>query len=61
MTCEEFGALDTARQKAVVRELIADGQTPFTEQDVDVATTLADSVCAFLPDNLVVDVLLGGG
>jgi hypothetical protein len=64
MTCGDYVDLDDATQLAVVRAILGQGENPLGPlgpQSEEIAKTLADTVCQFLPDSTVNDVLLGGG
>jgi hypothetical protein len=59
MKCREFDGLDEATKLAVIREILAQKNNPLGQSE-DIAKTLVDAVCQFLPDSTVNEVLLGG-
>jgi hypothetical protein len=59
MTCREFTGLDEATRLAVVRAILADQNSVLGAGNEDVAQTLADTLCGFLPDSTVNEILLG--
>ena len=59
MTCEEYGDLDAAAQDAVVDEILAQDNSVFTPETREVAKSLADAMCQFLPSATVSELLLG--
>ena len=54
-------ALDPDTQTAIVEEILTDEASVLGPGDAEIAKTLADAVCTFLPDSLVSDILTGGG
>jgi len=60
MSCEEYNDLDEDTQRAVVDEIISQEDSVFDPQVAEVAKTLADAMCQFLPTSKVSDVLFGG-
>jgi hypothetical protein len=59
MTCREFNELDEPTRLAVIRAILAD-QNSVLGQNIEIARALAESVCQFLPDSTVNEILLGG-
>jgi hypothetical protein len=53
MKCSEYDKLDENTQAAVIRAILGPGG------DEDVAQTLADSLCEFLPNSTVSEVITG--
>lgn len=60
MTCADFNKLDAATKKAVVNAILEGEDSILGPENVDIARSLADAVCQFLPDSTVSEVLLGG-
>ena len=60
MTCAEYTDLDDATKLAVVRAILAQESNPLGPEDEMVALIMADSMCQFLPDSVVNEVVLGG-
>lgn len=60
VTCEQYGGLDQASRTAVVQEILSNEASVFTPEDAEIATTLADAMCTFLPESTVAEILLGG-
>ena len=62
MTCKEFSGLDDATRKAVVQAILAqqkDSSSPFGMLGAEFAESMATTVCQFLPQSTVKDVLTG--
>jgi hypothetical protein len=59
VTCEEYVDLDEADQTAVIEEILKDETSVLSPGDAEIAKTLADAVCTFLPDSTVSEILLG--
>jgi hypothetical protein len=59
ITCKEYVGLDEASRTAVVQEILKDQTSVLSPGDADIAKTLADAVCTFLPDSTVAEILLG--
>lgn len=59
MTCREYSQLDDATRLAVLRAILADEQGMFPGGSEDIAKTVADAMCQFLPDSTVKELLLG--
>jgi hypothetical protein len=59
VTCEEYVDLDKAGQTAVIEEILKDEKSVLSPGDAEIAKTLADAVCTFLPDSTVSEILLG--
>lgn len=60
MTCAEYTDLDDATKLAVVRAILTQETNPLGPEDEMVALIMADSMCQFLPDSVVNEVVLGG-
>jgi hypothetical protein len=61
MTCEQYIDLDPDTQTAVIEEILAQEGSVLGPQNTEIAKTLADAVCQFLPTSTVSEILLGGG
>ena len=59
MTCEEFSSLDKETRLAVVKEILAEENSMFGPLGEEFAEQMASSMCQFLPDKTVAEVLLG--
>jgi len=59
VTCQEYVDLDEANRTAVVDEILKDETAVLSPGDAEIAKTLADAVCTFLPDSTVAEILLG--
>lgn len=57
MTCRDYLALDDATKLAVIRAIIADQHSMFPKGNEDIAKTMADATCQFLPDSTVSQLL----
>ena len=44
----------------MVEEILKDQASVLSPGDAEIAKTLADAVCTFLPDSTVAEILLGG-
>jgi hypothetical protein len=60
VTCEEYATLDDDAQTALIEEILSDQSSVLGPGDAEIAKTLADAVCTFLPDSTVSEILLGG-
>jgi hypothetical protein len=60
MTCEEYVGLDPDTQTAVIEEILNQGGPVMGPQSAEIAKTLADAVCQFLPSSTLSEILLGG-
>jgi hypothetical protein len=60
MTCSEYNDLDEATQLAVIRAILAQRNNPMGPEEEMVALLMANSMCQFLPDAVVGDMVLGG-
>ena len=60
MTCAEYTDLDDATKLAVVRAILTQESNPLGPEDEMIALIMADSMCQFLPDAVVNEVVLGG-
>ena len=61
MTCGEYSDLDKDTQLAVIDAILAQEGSVLGPQNSEIAKTLADAVCQFLPESTVSEILLGGG
>lgn len=59
VTCGDYIELDPADQEAVIEEILKDRASVLGPGDAEIAKTLADAVCTFLPDSTVSEILLG--
>jgi uncharacterized protein YheU (UPF0270 family) len=59
MTCEEYNGLDPDTQTAVIEEIVAQEGSVIGSQNTEIAKTLADAMCQFMPTSTVNE-LLGG-
>ena len=59
VTCAEYVDLDTADKTALIEEILKDESSVLSPGDAEIAKTLADAVCTFLPDSTVSEILLG--
>jgi hypothetical protein len=60
MTCKEYIDLDPDTQTAVVEDILAQEGSVFGPENTEIAKTLADAVCQFMPTGTVSEILLGG-
>ncbi|BDX29804.1 hypothetical protein TUM20985_03510 [Mycobacterium antarcticum] len=60
VTCSEYVDLDDAGKTAVIEEILSSENSVLGTGDAEIAKTLADAVCTFLPDSTVSEILLGG-
>ncbi|TPG28314.1 hypothetical protein [Mycolicibacterium hodleri] len=60
VTCAEYVGLDSASKTAVIEEILKDETSVLSPGDAEIAKTLADAVCTFLPESTVAEILLGG-
>jgi hypothetical protein len=60
MTCKEYNGLDADTQLAVVQEIVSQEGSVIGQQNIEIAKTLADAMCQFIPDSTVSELLLGG-
>ena len=44
----------------MIQEILSNEASVFSPDDAEIATTLADAMCTFLPDSTVAEILLGG-
>jgi hypothetical protein len=61
MTCKDYTDLDPDTQTAVVQEILTQEGSVLGPENAEIAKSLADAVCQFLPDSTVSEILLGGG
>jgi hypothetical protein len=59
MTCQEFVKLDDAERLAVVKEILSDDNSAFGPLGDDFAETMANTMCEFMPDRTVREILTG--
>jgi hypothetical protein len=59
LTCADYVQLDEADQTAAIEEILTDEKSVLSPGDAEIAKTLADAVCTFLPDSTVSEILLG--
>jgi hypothetical protein len=59
VTCAEYLDLDDADQTALIEEILNNETSVLRPDDAEIAKTLADAVCTFLPTSKVSEVLLG--
>jgi hypothetical protein len=59
MKCSEFIKLDDAAQLAVVKEILDQSHSAFSPFGDDLAESMANTMCQFLPDRTVYEVLAG--
>jgi hypothetical protein len=60
MTCKEFTGLDDATKKAVVKAILdQEKDNPFGTLGTEFAESIASTMCEFLPDSTVREVLMG--
>jgi hypothetical protein len=61
ITCKEYVTLDPDTQTSVVEEILTDEASVLGPGDAEMAKTLVDAVCTFLPASRVSEILTGGG
>jgi hypothetical protein len=61
MTCKDYTDLDPDTQTAVIQEILTQEGSVLGPENAEIAKSLADAVCQFLPDSTVSEILLGGG
>jgi hypothetical protein len=59
MTCADYVDLDEASQTAVIEAILKNEKSVLSPGDSEIAKTLADAVCTFLPESTVSEILLG--
>jgi hypothetical protein len=59
VTCTQYLDLDEASRTGVIEEILQDETSVLSPGDAEIAKTLADAVCTFLPDSTVSEILLG--
>ncbi|MDP9164945.1 MAG: hypothetical protein M3O32_02580 [Actinomycetota bacterium] len=59
ITCSQYVALDEADRTATIEEILQSGSSVLGPGDAEIAKTLADAVCTFLPDSKVSEILVG--
>lgn len=59
VTCQEYIGLDEESQIALIEEILNDETSVLGPDDSEIAKTLADAVCTFLPTSRVSEILLG--
>ncbi|WP_319448522.1 MULTISPECIES: hypothetical protein [unclassified Mycobacterium] len=60
MTCKEYSDLDEDTQQAVIDEIIGQEGSLIGPENAELAKTLADATCGFLPDAVLSEILFGG-
>jgi hypothetical protein len=60
MTCKEYSDLDKDTQQAVIDEIIGQEGSMIGPENAELAKTLADATCGFLPDAVLSEILFGG-
>jgi hypothetical protein len=60
MTCKEYSDLDKDTQQAVIDEIIGQEGSLIGPENAELAKTLADATCGFLPDAVLSEILFGG-
>ena len=59
MTCKEYSGLDAATQQAVIGAILSQKGSVLGPDNSELAKTLADATCGFLPDAVLSEVLFG--
>jgi hypothetical protein len=59
VTCQQYVDLDEASRLEVIQEILKNETSVLSPGDAEIAKTLADAVCTFLPDSTVSEILLG--
>jgi hypothetical protein len=59
MTCKEYNALDADTQLAVIQKIVSQDGSVIGQQNSEIAKTLADAMCQFMPSSTVNELLLG--
>jgi hypothetical protein len=59
VTCADYVDLDDDAKTALIEEILTDETSVLGPDDAEIAKTLADAVCTFLPDSTVSEILLG--
>ena len=59
VTCRDYENLDPASQTALIEEILSGRSSVLGPGDAEIAKSLADAVCTFLPTTKVSDILLG--
>jgi hypothetical protein len=60
MTCKEYSGLDEDTQQAVIDEILGQEGSVLGPENAELAKTLADATCGFLPDAVLSEILFGG-
>jgi len=60
MGCSDYLKLDDATRLAVVKAILAEGKSPLATLGPDIAKTIPDTTCQFMPDATVKDMLTAG-
>jgi hypothetical protein len=60
MKCKEYNGLDADTQLAVIQQIVSQQGSAIGRQNIEIAKTLADAMCQFIPDSTVSELLLGG-
>ncbi len=61
MTCSEYSKLDVPTRLAVVNAILEQANSSLESVGGELATTIADAACGFMPDMTVSEVLTAGG
>lgn len=59
MTCKQYSGLDEDTQQAVIEDILSQKGSVLGPENAELAKTLADATCGFLPDAVLSDVLFG--
>lgn len=59
MKCDEFTQLDQAERVAAVKEILSQENSPFGPLGDEFAESMANTMCQFMPDMTVREVLMG--
>jgi len=59
MTCKEYNGLDADTQLSVIQQIVSQQGSVIGKQNIEIAKTLADAMCQFIPGSTVSQ-LLGG-
>jgi hypothetical protein len=60
MTCKEYNGLDADTQLAVIQKIVSQDGSVIGQQNIEIAKTLADAMCQFMPSSTVSQLLLAG-
>jgi hypothetical protein len=59
MKCDEFTKLDQPKRRAVVKQILATESSPFGPLGDEFAESMASTMCQFMPDRTVHEILTG--